>query len=85
MAKDEEQAEMVEPAVKERILADLDRLSPEEQQRAAELVHGLVSPLPNGASIENLLRLAGTLDEESAREMMEAIEEGCEQVDVDEW
>lgn len=76
---------MVLPAVKEQILSDLDRLSPEQQKRAAELVHGLVSPLPKGASVEGLLELAGTLDDESAREMMQAIEEGCERVDVDEW
>jgi hypothetical protein len=76
---------MLEPAVKERILADLDRLTPEQQHRAAELVHGLVSAVPTGASVDELLRVAGTLDEESARQMMEAIEEGCEQVDLDEW
>jgi hypothetical protein len=29
--------------------------------------------------------VAGTLDPESAREMMAAIEEGCERVDRDEW
>jgi len=76
---------MVQPTVKRRILADLDRPSPEQQQRAAELAHGLVSPLPTGASIEDLLQVAGTLDEEAARQMMEAIEEGCERVDLDEW
>jgi len=73
------------PTVKERILSDLDRLSPEKQQQAAELVHGLVTPLPKGASVEDLLSVAGTLDDQAAREMMQAIEEGCEQVDLDEW
>jgi hypothetical protein len=71
---------MVVPAIKKRILEDLDRLTPEEQVRAAELVRGLVSPLPKGASIEVLSKVAGTLDEESAREMMAAIEEGCGRV-----
>jgi hypothetical protein len=71
---------MVVPAIKKRILEDLDRLTPEEQVRAAELVRGLVSPLPKGASIEDLSKVAGTLDEESAREMMAAIEEGCGRV-----
>jgi hypothetical protein len=65
-------------AVKEQILTDLGQLSPEQQRRAAELVHGLVASLPQGASIEDLLKVAGTLDVESAREMMQAIEEGCE-------
>ena len=67
---------MVLPGVKAQILSDLDQLSQEEQKRAADLVHRLVSPLPRGASGRDLLRFAGTLDPGSAREMMEAIEEG---------
>jgi hypothetical protein len=76
---------VVLPAIKDQILSDLDRLAPEQQRRAAELVHGLVSTVPRGASGRDLLRFAGTLDDESAREMIEAIEEGCERVDLDEW
>jgi hypothetical protein len=76
---------VVLPDVKDQILKDLDRLSPDQQKRAAELVSGLVSVLPQGASIEDLQIVAGTLDEESAREMMAAIEDGCERVDPDEW
>ena len=76
---------MVLPDVKDQILKDLDRLSLDQQKRAAELVSGLVSVLPQGATIEDLQKVAGTLDEESAREMMAAIEDGCERVDPDEW
>jgi hypothetical protein len=76
---------VVLPAIKDQILSDLDRLAPEQQRRAAELVHGLVSTLPRGASGRDLLRFAGTLDNDSAREMIEAIEEGCERADLDEW
>lgn len=76
---------MVLPAIKEQILSDLERLSPDEQREAAQLVHRLVSPPPKGASGRDLLRFAGTLDDESAREMMAAIEEGCERVDLGEW
>ena len=65
---------MVVPAIKEQILNDLDRLGPEQQKRAAELVHGLISPLPKGASIEDLMRVAGTLDDQSAKEMLAAPE-----------
>ena len=75
---------MVLPAVKAQILSDLDQLSPEKQKRAAELVRQLVPP-PKGVSGRDLLRFAGILDAESAREMEEAIEEGCERVDLDEW
>lgn len=65
---------MIEPDVKEKILKDLDRMSPELQQRAVELVHGLVSPLPKGGSIEDLISFQGAIDAESLREMREAIE-----------
>lgn len=81
----EEVTAVVVPAVKEQILSDLDRLSPAQQKKAAELIHELVSPLPRGASIEDLLKVAGTLDDEASCEMMSAIEEGCERVDLDEW
>lgn len=76
---------MVTATIKEQILSDLDRLSPEQQRQAAEFVRTLASPLPVGASVEDLMTIAGILDDESARQMREAIEEGCEQVDLDEW
>jgi hypothetical protein len=69
---------VIVPAIKKQILNDLDRLSPTQQQRAVDLVHGLVSPLPKGAPIEDLMTVVGILDDESARGMIEAIEEGCE-------
>ncbi|HEY0781053.1 MAG TPA: hypothetical protein VGE98_01255 [Thermoanaerobaculia bacterium] len=76
---------MVDPAVKEQILKDLERLSPFEQARAAELVHELVAPTPRGIPGRELLRFSGTFDSQALREMSEAIEEGCERVDPDGW
>lgn len=76
---------MVEPAIKEQILNDLDRLSPQQQLRAAEMVHSLVSPLPKGTPGRELLRFVGSIDEESVRQMRDAIEEGCERVDPCDW
>jgi len=38
-----------------------------------------------GDSGKSLLRFAGILDPSSAQEMRQAIEEGCERVDPDEW
>lgn len=71
-------------AIQKEILENLERLSPELQKRALRLVHGL-SSRPRGASVEDLLSLSGSLDEESAREMREAIEENCERIDPHEW
>ena len=76
---------MVLPAVKSQILEDLERLSPEGQQQAADLVHRLVTPTPAGTPGRELLPFVGILDAESAREMRAAIEEGCGRVDADEW
>jgi len=59
---------VVLPAVKDQILSDLDRLSPAKQKQAADLVHGLIAALTKGASIDDLLKVAGTLDDETARE-----------------
>jgi hypothetical protein len=69
---------MVDPTVQEQILNDLERLSPQMQARAVQLVHGLVSQIPKGSPGRDLLRFAGLLDSESVRQIEEAIEEGCE-------
>ena len=89
---------MVVPAVRARILDDLERLPPTLQHRAADLVHDLVTetspssrltedegslPRPKGATPEEILKFHGTLDADSAREMEEAIEEFCEQIAPD--
>ena len=73
-----EMEDMVDPAIKEQILSELDRLSPELQRRALEMVHSLNASAASGASLRDLLSVAGTLDRQSAREMREAIEEHCE-------
>jgi len=78
---------MTQPSIKQQILDDLDRMPPELQRRAQELVHGLAvsTSRPKGTPGKDLLRFAGILDEEGAREMERVIEEGCERVDLDAW
>jgi len=76
---------MVDPAIQEQILRDLDRLPPALQRRASEFVRSLDPSRVQGASVEDLLSVSGTLDKESAREMREAIEQGCERVEPCEW
>ena len=76
---------MTNPSIKQQILRDLDQMSPQMQERAMNLVHSLVTELPKGASAEDLRQLAGSLDAESAREMRDAIEAGCERIDPDAW
>ena len=85
MVSNAEVSDMANPSIKKQILHDLDQLSPQMQERAMHLVHSLVAELPKGASGADLMTLAGTLDADSAREMREAIAEGCEQIDPDAW
>ena len=68
---------MVLEKVRDQILDDLDKLTPDQQLQAAELVHRLISDLPRGVPGRSLLRFSGVLDEQSAHEMTVAIEEGC--------
>lgn len=78
---------MTQPSIKQQILDDLDRLPPELQRRAQELVHGLTASVsrPEGTPGKYLARFSGILDEEGAREMERVIEEGCERVDLERW
>ncbi|HET9768395.1 MAG TPA: hypothetical protein VFS60_16205 [Thermoanaerobaculia bacterium] len=76
---------MAPAAIKQQILSDLDRLSPAQQHQAAEFVRGLARQTLPGVPGRALLRFAGALDDESARQMLEAIDEGCERVDAADW
>lgn len=68
---------------------DLNRQPVREsvEARAQELIHGLAvsASRPEGTPGKELLRFAGILDEDAAREMEHTIEEGCERVDVNAW
>jgi hypothetical protein len=74
----------VHTALKDQIVEDLARLTPEQLARVQGYVEALAARIP-GTPGRDLLPFLGTLDEESAREMAEAIERHCEQVDESGW
>ncbi len=76
---------MIHPTIKEEILARLDKLPFEQQRRVLDFAQALVVTLPKGVPGESLMRFAGVLDAKTLKEMEEAIEEGCEQIDKNEW
>ena len=43
------------------------------------------SVLPPGTPMSELLKLQGSISHQDAEEMKRAIEEGCEQIDYDDW
>lgn len=70
-------------AVKEQILAQLAGLSEDQQLRVLDFARSLVSP--DGIAGRDLLRFAGAIEKEDLQTMSQAIEEGCEKIDPDEW
>jgi hypothetical protein len=76
---------MIDTAIQSELLREVAQLPPTLQQRVVEYARTLVQSRLRGTPGTELLRFAGTLDPDDARIMMEAIEEGCEQVDKDEW
>ncbi|MGH9360625.1 MAG: hypothetical protein ACRD2T_01820 [Thermoanaerobaculia bacterium] len=72
---------MTQTARKEQLLRDFEQLPPALQRRVQEYAHSLVLETPEGTPGEALLPFLGILDEESAREIDEAIQKHCEQLE----
>jgi len=72
-------------AVERELQQRLSLLGPAEKRRMPELARGLGEPPRWGTPGVALLRFAGSIPAEDVREMADAIEEGCEQIDPDGW
>ena len=70
--------------VRDEIVARVDKLRPEMQDRVLRFVASLTAA-PKGERGADLCAFSGSLDSASAREMMQAIDEECERVDAREW
>jgi len=67
-----------------QISTEIGRLTPDAQQCVLDFVRSL-SRLGPGMSVDMLQKHVGTIDPDEGRAMREAIETGCEQVNLDEW
>ena len=67
-----------------QINAEIGALAPDAQQRVLDYVRSL-RRLGSGMSVATLQKHIGTIDPDEGRAMREAIEAGCEQVNLDEW
>jgi len=72
---------MIDIEVQTQLIAQLDKLPLPKQQRVLEYARSLGEPV-RGTPGKDFLALSGILDPVSAQEMMQAIEEGCEQVEL---
>ena len=71
--------------LRDEIVARVDKMPPEMQERVLRFVASLGTSSSRGASGTSLRRFSGSLDRASAREMIQAINEECERVDAGEW
>ncbi|HLF56444.1 MAG TPA: hypothetical protein VI942_06315 [Thermoanaerobaculia bacterium] len=77
---------MIDATLKDQLLEEIERLSPEQLARVYQYAQTLAPPpMRRGTTVDELMSLAGSIDDESARQMTAAIEEACERVDPSEW
>ena len=76
---------MVHPAIQKRILDQLSLLALEKQQQVLAFAEALGKQSIEGLPGNAYLRFAGLINEEDAASIKNAVEEGCEQVDENEW
>ncbi|HKP53248.1 MAG TPA: hypothetical protein VJ183_11425 [Chloroflexia bacterium] len=76
---------MADTTIKDEIVQEIDRLPPAMQRRVLDFARNLANPLPPGVPGKDLLQFGGFLTDEEADAMLQAIEEGCEQVYPSEW
>ena len=69
----------------EQVLEQLQALPPDHQRRVLDFARALAAPAPAGVPGKDLLRFAGAIPVDDLKRMAQAIEDGCEQVDADEW
>jgi hypothetical protein len=69
----------------EKVVEQLKNLPQELQWRVLEFTRALAGTTPHGIAGIQLLRFAGAIPLDEVKVMREAIEQGCEQVDVNEW
>ncbi|TEU15539.1 MAG: hypothetical protein E3J21_12975 [Anaerolineales bacterium] len=69
----------------EKVVEQLKVLPYELQWRVLEFTRALAISIPHGVPGQQLLRFAGAIPLDDLQLMRQAIEEGCEQVDANEW
>ncbi|MDP2844863.1 MAG: hypothetical protein Q8N79_02160 [Candidatus Methanoperedens sp.] len=75
----------MESAIKQKIIEQLNHMPPKLQLRVLDFAQALVPSSPKGVPGNKLLRFAGMLKADDVQAITQAVEEGCEQVEISEW
>jgi hypothetical protein len=76
---------MASPSYRAELLAELARLPVAEQRRVLEFARALRRSQLAGAPADRVRELAVGITADDLRSMEQAIAEGCERVDANEW
>ncbi len=71
--------------IKQDVIRQLDQLTPELQRQVLDFAHALARSSQKGVQGKRLLSFSGIMETEDIKAMSEAIESGCERVDMNEW
>jgi hypothetical protein len=76
---------MSDQTIQKELLDQLSKLPVEQQHQVLDFARKLAGSKPTGRSGKELLSFAGTIPIADLNIMTQAIEEGCEQVNLNEW
>lgn len=72
-------------SIEEAVIEKLRTLPPDKQRQVLDFARTLAAAEPVGIPGRSLLTFGGSIEPDDLQLMAQAIEEGCEQVDADEW
>ena len=76
---------MVDGTIEQELSTCLGRLPVERQRQVLQFARTLETSPLQGVRGSTLLQFAGTIDAADLEAMSQAIEDGCERIDADEW
>jgi hypothetical protein len=76
---------MVDAAIEQELSTCLGGLPVAQQRQVLEFAQTLTAKPRQGVRGSTLLRFAGAIDPLDLESMSQAIEDGCERIDADEW
>ena len=76
---------MINNSISSQVVEHLEALPLNLQEQVLSLVRALDTTSPRGVPGHELVRFAGAIPKSDLQEMSDAIEAGCEGIDLNEW
>jgi hypothetical protein len=76
---------MMNPAIEKELREQFERLPAAQQRQVLDFVRALAAKKRQSTSGQALNQFAGTIAKEELVRIAQAIDQGCEQVNPDEW